>query len=289
MLLWREDLRDNGNMQWLRQLLRRSRPQIPDTLWNGCIDRLPFLHRLTGDEQNRLKGLCEALLDRISFTGAAGFELTDEIAVLIAAQAALPILNLTLALYRDMAGIIVYPGSFIIPQSEMDEAGVLHEWQEAVSGEAIGAGGAVVLSWEDVADGAASGYNVVIHEFTHKIDMSDGTPNGCPPFLHEFHEEIHPLHWQKTFAAAYADFTARVDELDRLLPEDFDDTLPAHTARYNVLFGELPLDPYAARNPAEFFAVASEAFFVLPKPLAEDYPEIYRLLRLYYRQDPLGR
>lgn len=276
-------------MQWLKQLFRRSRPQIPDTLWNDCIDRLPFLHRLAEDEQNRLKGLCEALLDRTSFIGAAGFKLTDETAVLIAAQAALPVLNLTLDLYRDMAGIIVYPGSFIIPQSEIDEAGVLHEWQEAVSGEAIGAGGAVVLSWEDVADDTAPGYNVVIHEFAHKIDMSDGTPNGCPPFLREFHAEIRPQHWQKTFAAAYEDFTAQVDRLDRLLPEDFDDAIPAHAARYDELFGELPLDPYAARHPAEFFAVASEAFFVLPEPLAEDYPEIYRLLHLYYQQDPLGR
>lgn len=276
-------------MQWLKQLFRRSRPQIPDTLWNDCIDRLPFLHRLAEDEQNRLKGLCEALLDRTSFIGAAGFKLTDETAVLIAAQAALPVLNLTLDLYRDMAGIIVYPGSFIIPQSEIDEAGVLHEWREAVSGEAIGAGGAIVLSWEDAADGAAPGYNVVIHEFAHKIDMGNGTPNGCPPFLSEFHAEIRPQHWQKTFAAAYEDFTNRVDELGRLLPEDFDDAISLHAARYDELFGELPLDPYAASNPAEFFAVASESFFVLPEPLAEDYPEIYRLLRQYYQQDPRAR
>ena len=276
-------------MQWLKQFFRRSKAHIPALLWDKCIGHLPFLQGLTEDEQGRLKGLCEAVLDRTSFSGAAGFKLTDETAVLIAAQAALPVLNLTLDLYRDMAGIIVYPGSFIIPQSEIDEAGVLHEWQEAVSGEAVAAGGAVVLSWEDVADGSVPGYNVVIHEFVHKIDMSDGTPNGCPPFLREFHAEIRPLHWQKTFAAAYADFTARVDALDRLLPEDFDDAIPAHAARYDELLGELPFDPYAARNPAEFFAVASEAFFVLPEPLAEDYPEIYRLLHLYYRQDPLGR
>ena len=198
-------------------------------------------------------------------------------------------LNLTLDLYRDLAGIIVYPGSFIIPQSEIDEAGVLQEWQEAVSGEAVAAGGAVILSWEDVADDLAPGYNVVIHEFAHKIDMDNGAPNGCPPFLHKFHTGIRASHWQKTFAAAYADFTARVDTLDRLLPEDFDDTIPAHAARYATLFGELPLDPYAARHPAEFFAVASEAFFVLPEPLADNYPEIYKLLHLYYRQDPLGR
>jgi Mlc titration factor MtfA (ptsG expression regulator) len=276
-------------MHWIRQLFRRDKPQIPAVLWEACINSLPFLHGLDDEELQRLKALCETLLDRKTFTGAAGFELTDETAVLIAAQAALPVLNLTLDLYRDMAGIIVYPGSFIIPQSEMDEAGVLHEWHEAVSGEAVDAGGAVILSWEDVADRTAPGYNVVIHEFAHKIDMLDGSPNGRPPFLPELHTGIKPRHWQQTFAAAYRDFTTWVDALDSRLPPDFNDDIPEHATRYDELFGELPLDPYAAKNPAEFFAVASEAFFVLPGPLSEDYPGVYELLRLYYRQDPLGR
>jgi Mlc titration factor MtfA (ptsG expression regulator) len=276
-------------MRWIRQFFRRGKPRIPEALWNDSIGSLPFLHGLKNEELQRLKTLCETLLDRKTFTGAAGFELTDETAVLIAAQAALPVLNLTPDLYRDMAGIIVYPGSFIIPQSEMDEAGVLHEWQEAVSGEAVDAGGAVVLSWEDVADSSAPGYNVVIHEFAHKIDMADGAPNGCPPFLPEFHGSIKPRHWQQTFEAAYKHFAAWVDALDSRLPPDFDDEIPEHAARYDELFSQLPLDPYASKNPAEFFAVASEAFFVLPDPLSEDYPGVYDLLCLYYRQDPLAR
>ena len=276
-------------MQWIRRLFRRDKPQIPAALWNDCIGSLPFLHGLGDEELQRLKALSEALLDQKTFTGAAGFALTDETAVLIAAQAALPVLNLTLDLYRDMAGIIVYPGSFIIPQSEVDEAGVLHEWHEAVSGEAVDAGGAVILSWEDVADSTAPGYNVVIHEFVHKIDMSDGAPNGCPPFLTEFHGGIDSRRWQRAFGKAYKHFTAWVDALDNRLPQNFDDGIPAHAACYDELFGQLPFDPYASRNPAEFFAVASEAFFVLPGPLSEDYPEVYDLLRLYYRQDPLAR
>ena len=141
-------------------------------------------------ELARLKKLCESLLDQRTFTGAGGLDLSDDIAVSIAAQASLPVLNLTLDLYRDMAGIIVYPSSFIVPQSAIDEAGVVHEWREPVSGEAVDAGGAVVLSWEDASDINAPGFNVVIHEFAHKIDMSDGVANGCPPFLAGYHQDI---------------------------------------------------------------------------------------------------
>jgi hypothetical protein len=275
-------------MQWLRRLFSRDKPQIPDSLWQTCVARLPFLLRLAPNDLVRLKSLCEDLLHRKTFTGAAGFAMTDEIAVLIAAQACLPVLDLTLAMYDDMAGIIVYPSAFVIPQREVDEAGVLHEWHEPVSGEAIDAGGAVVLSWEDAEDTAVPGYNVVIHEFAHKLDMGDGVPNGCPPFLAAYHKHISPADWRRTFAAAYEDFLQRVDEFDARLPADFDEEDELHAALYDDLAGALPLDPYAAKHPAEFFAVASEAFFVLPQPLADAYPEVYRLLTMYYRQDPLA-
>lgn len=275
-------------MRWLTQLFSRDKPHIPDPLWQEAVARLPFLQRLPSQELVRLKALCEELLFRKTFTGAAGFELTDETAVLIAAQACLPILNLTLALYDDMAGIIVYPSAFVIPQSEMDESGVVHEWREPVSGEAVHAGGAVVLSWEDAQEYDAPGYNVVIHEFAHKIDMSNGSANGCPPFLAAYHKDIDPAAWQRTFSGAYREFVRIVEALDARLPDNFNDANPAHADLYDELFGALPLDPYAARHPAEFFAVASEAFFVLPQPLADAFPDIYRLLALYYRQDPLS-
>lgn len=276
-----------GAMQWLRHLFRRDKPQIPAALWHACVAQLPFLQRLPPADLGRLRHLCEALLAKKTFTGAAGLDLTDEIAVLIAAQASLPVLNLTLDLYRDMAGVIVYPAAFIVPQAEMDEAGVLHEWHEPISGEAVDAGGAVVLSWEDVEQTATPGYNVVIHEFAHKIDMGDGSANGCPPFLSAYHAGIAVAAWQRTFSAAYADFTRRVEQLESGLPADFNDDDPAHAAHYDDLCSHLPLDPYAATHPAEFFAVATETFFILPQPLAAAYPQVYDLLARYYRQDPL--
>lgn len=289
-MLPRREISDTmTTMQWFRQLFQRNNPEIPDLLWQDTVARLPFLTRLPPDDLWRLKNMCETLLARKSFTGAGGLEMTDEIAVSIAAQACLPVLNLSLDLYNDMAGVIVYPAEFIVPHAEMDEAGVMHEWRAPVSGEAIDAGGAVALSWEDAEGTDAPGYNVVIHEFAHKIDMSDGNANGCPPFLASHHQEIDAKDWQRVFSAAYEDFVRRVELVEEQLPHDARLDDGRHAARYEELLDGLPLDPYAADHPAEFFAVASEAFFVLPEPLAEDYPEVYRLLSLYYRQDPVGR
>lgn len=274
-------------MRWIRRLFGQA-PQIPDPLWQNCVAHLPFLRWLTQGDLARLKRICETLLDTKTITGAAGLEMTDEIAVSIAAQACLPILNLTLDLYRDMTGIVVYPVAFIVHRSEMDEAGVLHEWQEPLSGETMDAGGAVVLSWEDAGDPRASvsGQNVVIHEFVHKIDMQDGGANGCPPFMASFHGEIKPLEWQHAFAAAYDDLVRRVEILEHALPDDFDYDNPEHDGHFHSRAATLPLDPYAATDPAEFFAVASEAFFVTPERLRTHYPRVYALLSAYFRQTP---
>jgi len=260
-------------MRWLRNPFRHDPLPIPDGLWRSCTGRLPFLDRLAPAENARLKRLCETFLDEKAFVGAAGFAVSDDIAVLIAAQAALPILNLTLDLYADLGRIIVYPSAFLVPRSETDEAGVVHESRPALAGEAIDAGGAVILSWEDLERPERGGGNVVIHEFAHKIDMADGSANGCPPFLAGYHRAAERDEWKSVFSAAFDDFRERLQEVpDRA----------AATAG-------LPLDPYAATHPAEFFAVATETFFVDPEPLAAGYPEVFRLLTMYYRQNPLAQ
>lgn len=268
-------------MQWLRSFFQRGIPQIPHDMWQDCVDVLPFLRRLSVAEQTQLKTLCEQLLSEKTFTGAGGFTLSDEIAVRIAVQACLPVLHLTLRLYDDMAGIIVYPSEFVVPRTETDDAGVVHEWREPVSGEAIDAGGAVVLSWEDAQDSETPGYNVVIHEFTHKIDMKSGAANGCPPFLPDYHGEIDPREWQSAFAAAYDDFAGFLESEEEASPEEA-------ALSDEEWLDSLPLDPYAASHPAEFFAVASEAFFIRPAPLQAAYPEVFHLLERYYRQYPLA-
>ncbi len=280
-------------MRWLTRLftsLSREPAAIPDELWQSTLRQLPFLDRLDGDERARLKILCERLLARKPVSGAKGFEVSDAIAVLIAAQACVLVLNLDLSLYDDMSAVIVFPDAFGVRQRHVDEAGVVHEWDEELAGEAVEQGGAVALSWFDVELQQEPGatHNIVIHEFAHKIDMGRGAANGCPPFLKDLHAPDRLRDWPEVFSAAYEDFCERVDRLEDALPPDFDADHPEHADRYDALAAELPLDPYASRDPAEFFAVASEAFFVAPQPLAGAYPEVYRKLSAYYRQDPLA-
>jgi Mlc titration factor MtfA (ptsG expression regulator) len=276
------------DLQWLRNLLHLNKPLIPHELWHACTERLPFIRNLSSTDLQCLKLLSEELLHTKTITGAGGLEITDEIAVTIVAQAALLVLNLSLDLYKDMPGIVVYPSAFVVSHTQRDAAGVVHEWREALAGQAMSAGGGVVLSWEDVVGGADfwAKRNVVIHEFAHKIDMERGNANGCPPFLAGYHDGMQVQVWQQAFSAAYRDFSHRVHHFERPSPGASD----GQADFVHHLHGQraLPLDPYAAKNPAEFFAVASEVFFVAPAQLIVDYPDIYHLLARYYRQETIA-
>ncbi|HXE37127.1 MAG TPA: M90 family metallopeptidase [Azonexus sp.] len=246
-----------GLFDWFR---RGKASAIPDPLWASTIAGLPFLAKLSDDEQRRLKALAENFLAEKEFTTAGGLQLSDEICVAIAAQGCLPILNLGLAAYRGWVGIVVYPNEFVVPRQLADDSGVVHEYDDVLSGEAW-QGGPLLVSWHDVQM-AGAGYNVVIHEFAHKLDMLNGEADGMPAL----HSGISEAEWQDVFNAAYDDFCRRVDRHEETI-----------------------IDPYASEEPAEFFAVLSEGFFELPEVIHDEYPALYDLLRRYYRQDPLAR
>ncbi|HEX8955819.1 MAG TPA: M90 family metallopeptidase [Burkholderiaceae bacterium] len=273
-------------MQWLRRLFRRKRREIPDMLWRATVARLPLLRRLSPEDLRRLKMLAEELLHAKTITGARGFEVADEIAVFIVAQAALPVLNLTLDLYDDIPGIVVYPGAFVVNQKLVDQGGLVQEWRETLAGQAMDAGGAIVLSWEDVEESSDfwSRRNVVIHEFAHKIDMKRRGANGCPPFLLPYHEGMRVDDWQRVFNTAFEDFRRRVRSFHRPIQITADSPPDLLQQLHEQGIRPLPMDPYAGKNAAEFFAVASEAFFVSPTHLAIDYPDLYRLMERYYLQ-----
>ena len=187
-------------------------------------------------------------------------------------------LELGLEWYEGWSEVIVYPSQFAPEREEVDEAGVVHLSRDPMAGEAW-LGGPVILSYEDVALSAdeeqrVAGYNVVIHEFAHKLDMRGGDPNGYPPL----HANMTSTAWKAAFAPAFDDFGRRVASAE---------SRPAHLVEEAL--AALPLDPYAAENPGEFFAVGSEAFFETPELLAPAYPGVYEQLRLFYRQDPLAR
>ncbi len=251
---------------------RAKTPSIPDELWRETLDQLPFLSRLSDEECVRLRALSEAFLAEKEFTAVGGLKLTDAMCVSIAAQGCLPILNLGLDYYRDWIGIVVYPDEFVIPRTVEDEFGVVHEYDDIASGEAW-EGGPLIISWHDVQM-AGGGYNVVIHEFAHKLDMRNGEADGIPSLP----PELSRSEWESTLLAAYEDFRTKVYVLD---------TAPATLA--DGIADSLPLDPYAAENPAEFFAVASEIFFEAPNLLTNHYPALYTLLKRYFMQDPQQR
>ena len=237
---------------------------LPDALWAATIADLPFIACLSDEDKDRLRELSECFLAEKEFTTAGGLELTDAMCVSIAAQGCLPILNLGIDYYRGWVGIVVYPDEFVIPRSIEDEFGVVHEYDDVASGEAW-EGGPLLISWRD-AQMAGSGYNVVIHEFAHKLDMLSGGADGTPPLP----ADVSLADWETTLLDAYDDFCAMVDAAD-------------------ALGEETQLDPYAAENPGEFFAVMSETFFETPQNLLDTYPALYRQLAAFYRQDPAGR
>ncbi len=246
-----------GLLDWLR---REKKAAIPDDLWRQTVESMPFLACLDTGEQVELHALAERFLAGKEFSAAGGLQLTDAMCVSIAAQGCLPILKLGLEAYRGWVGIVVYPDEFVIPRRIEDEFGVVHEYDEPASGEAW-AGGPLIVSWRD-AQMAGDGYNVVIHEFAHKLDMLNGEADGMPAL----HSGLRREEWEAVVLAAYDDFCARVD--------GGEDTW---------------IDPYAAEDPSEFFAVLSECFFEAPAVVSDEYPDLYALLCRYYRQDPLRR
>ncbi len=242
-----------------RALERRA---IPDALWELTLLRLPFLARLDDDDRAELRRLCSLFLDRKEFHGVGGLEVTDDMALLIAAQACLPVLRLGLHLYDGFVGIVVHPDEVVAQRSVMDEDGVVHEYEENLTGEAM-SGGPLMLAWSDVQDAAEAAdwaYNVVIHEFAHVIDMAaEGLADGVPPLPDAAARE----RWIEAIDGSYEAFCALVD--------DGVDTV---------------VDPYGAEAVEEFFAVAVEAFFVAPLPFRRESPAMYELLAGYFQQDP---
>ena len=262
---------------WFRSRRAPSR-SIDDALWRAATADWLFLRGVPADDNRRLKALCGQFLAMKHYSGTHGLEVDARMQVEIAAQACILVLELGIEWYEGWSEIIVYPSQFAPEREVVDEDGVVHLTNDPMAGEAW-LGGPVVLSYEDVALAAdeerrVAGYNVVIHEFAHKLDMRNGDPNGFPPL----HAGMDAGLWKSAFSSAYRDFCARVDHAE---------ALPG--ARAQAALDALPIDPYGADSAGEFFAVASEAFFETPELLQPAYAAVYEQLRLFYRQDPLAR
>ena len=238
-----------------------ARRAISDALWAETLASLPFLAGRSADDLVELRRLSSLFLDEKEFTGAGGLEVTDAMAVRIAAQACLPVLRLGLAPYRNFVGIVVHPDEVVAEREVMDDDGVVHRYDEVLTGEAM-EGGPLMLAWSDVHQAGESAdwaYNVVIHEFAHVIDMGDGDPDGVPPLPSASERR----HWASVIDGEFEAFCQRVDAGEPTV-----------------------LDPYGAEGIDEFFAVAVEAFFVAASAMRDEHARLYALFADYFRQDP---
>jgi len=243
-----------------RRELARARGLGPtDDELAGIVARWPCLERLDADGRVRLAELAGRILATKAFYGAAGLSPDRGDCLPVAVLAALPVLNLDLAAYRQFHTFILYRDEFEVDLEETDEHGLVHRGRDLRAGEAWQRG-PVVLSLADVrTSGQGDGYHVVVHELAHQLDQLNGEPDGFPPLP----RGIRPAVWTEVFSAAFARLEAVLES------------------------GQSPwMDDYAAESPAEFFAVSSEYFFDAPRRLRRHEPELYRLLAAFYRQDP---
>jgi hypothetical protein len=251
-----------------RRVLERF--PLDDALWDWAIKEHKIFRWLGEPDRARLRELSTIFLAEKSFDPVGGVELNEELEISIAAQACLPLLGLDIDWYSDWSTIIVMPREYDVQKRDIDEAGVVHEYEDEFSGEAFDLG-PVALSRVDVeASGWGDGYNVVIHEMAHKLDGRDGVYDGCPPL----HRGMDYEAWRDAFRGAYEGLRASLER-----PSPRRKRMPRAKRGPRI-------DSYAAESPDEFFAVVCEYFYEKPALLRSEYPEVFRQLVLFFRRDP---
>ncbi len=241
-----------------------SHHPVSHEVWERLMHEAKIFCGLSAVERAHLRELTTLFLHRKDICGAQGLIITAEMAMVVAAQACLPILKLGLDYYDGWVEVLIYPGAFRVKRDSTDAIGLVSHQEQVLSGESWSKG-PVILSWDDVASdqsASRSGHNVVVHEFAHKLDMLNGSANGMPPL----HPGMVREKWTEGFSEAYAQLQQQL----------------AHHHHPGI-------NPYGATAPGEFFAVASEYFFSDPHTLRHQFPAVYDQLMLFYRQDPIER
>lgn len=231
--------------------------------WRQILERnLPVFHRLSSEDQTELLGHTQVFIAEKHFEGCGGLVLTDEIRVTIAGQACLLLLHRETDYYPQLTSILVYPTEYVIEEERHIGGGVWEEGPEGRLGHTGQQLGALVLAWDAVRHGAADphdGVNLVLHEFAHQLDFENRSSDGTPAL--ESHGDYRS--WARVMSSEF-------DAL-REASESGEDTF---------------LDDYGAKNPSEFFAVITEAFFERPRALRQNHPALFMQLQRFYQQDP---
>jgi Mlc titration factor MtfA (ptsG expression regulator) len=236
----------------IRRMRRRKlvRQPFPEP-WEVILERqVPFYKHLCGRHRRRYLELLKIFVKEKYFIGAGGMQITDEVRVVISACAVRLVRSLGLSYYDRLTEIIVYPYTFTHGDQDVGLLGEAQDW------------GTVVLSWPAVIEGLAhpqSGCQAVaIHEFAHVLDRTDGVFDGTPRL--KARSDYHP--WALVMSRHFLNL------------------------RNQAKVESIVLRSYGAFNEAEFFAVATEAFFNTPQVMKRLIPDLYTELRKFYRLDP---
>jgi Mlc titration factor MtfA (ptsG expression regulator) len=256
---------------WLRKR-RRQRllaEPFPEDWLKHLHGNVPYYHQLEEEDKAKLRDDLRVFAAEQTWEGCKGLEVTDEMRVTVSALACLLTLHLEEGCYDRVQSILIYPGPYKAPVRTVVVPNIAAE-DVVVTGDVSLLGradydGPVTLAWEELADNLhhpGGGRNLVFHEFAHRIDMLDGEANGVPPLR----DPEQYVRWQQVMSAEYRRFVRDLERgRDTLLDED------------------------GAEDEAEFFAVATESFFDQSAELRQRHPQLYDLLRDYYRQDPAAR
>ncbi|NZA25393.1 zinc-dependent peptidase [Luteimonas sp. SJ-92] len=249
-----------ARVRGLIRRLRRDPAPIDPALWRDVRTAVPWAAQLDPTRDQRLQALAARFLHEKTLTAVGDLRLDERRAAILATLCCLPLLEFGAEGMRGWSQLIVYPDAFRVNRTHVDAAGVLHQWDDELIGEAWETG-PLILSWADVEADLAqpdAGFCVAVHEMAHKIDALDGLLDGTPPLPRAWQRQ-----WARDFQDSYDRFVAVVER-----------------------GGEPALDPYAAEAPEEFFAVCSEYHFSDPKRLQEAMPDVAGHLARFYGPSP---
>ena len=244
--------------RWRRRRIRAAEP--PADLEAVLTRNVSFYRRLPPELKTQLHGHVNVFLAEKKFIGAGGQEITNEIRYIVAGTACLLLLNREPEYFPGFRSILIYPDTYETTEVRYDGTVETHK-RSRRAGESWHRG-PIVLSWGDVVRGVtnpADGFNVVLHEFAHKLDEQHGGTDGLP----DLHEAEHFDEWVEVLTREYEALRKRV------------------ARRKNRV-----LDAYGLTSPPEFFAVATESFFEKSRAMKKRLPDLYEQLQRFYLVDP---
>jgi len=248
-------------IQFFRRKWILGKP-FPESWQRILENEVPYYQKLPHSYRETLKKRMLVFLDEKLFEGCGGLQMTDRIKIIISAYACVLLLEETSDYYPDLQSILVYPDDYVAPVHEEDHAGIVTTGSEARKGESWNIG-SIVLSWSDIEENIydeSNNQNLIFHEFAHQLDQRYGLTAGLTIEGNVIQEN----EWNKVLAESYKNLRKKADRRKKTV-----------------------LDIYGATEPAEFFSVATEAYFEDSFRLKEEYPALYHLLKSFYIIDPV--